>query len=98
MAAAKRRRGLQSGTHWRVLGTLLAAARERAGLTQADVAQRLGERPAWVARLEAGRRTDVVELMLVAQAIGVDAVMLVERWRRIPRHRGRHERKARRHQ
>jgi transcriptional regulator with XRE-family HTH domain len=50
------------------------------GLAQSDVAKRLGEHQSWVARLESGqRRLDVVELLIVAKAIGFDAAKLVRR-------------------
>lgn len=45
--------------------------RKRAGLTQADVAERLGEYQTFVSRLEGGgRRVDVVELLELAEVIG----------------------------
>lgn len=50
------------------------------GLAQSDVAERLGEHQSWVARLESGqRRLDVVELLIVAKAIGFDAAKMVRR-------------------
>lgn len=55
------------------LQSLLKAARERAGLTQVELATRLGRPQSFVAKYERGeRRLDVVEFMVVANAIGAD--------------------------
>jgi transcriptional regulator with XRE-family HTH domain len=52
----------------------LIDARKAAGLTQADLAARLRCHQSFVARVESGqRRIDVVELVVLAQALGVDA-------------------------
>jgi transcriptional regulator with XRE-family HTH domain len=52
---------------------LLIAKREAAGMTQADLAARLGEYQSFVARLESGqRRVDVVEFLELAEALGFD--------------------------
>ncbi|MDB2466419.1 helix-turn-helix domain-containing protein [Planktomarina temperata] len=53
----------------------LIAARKTAGLTQAELAGKLKCHQSFVARLESGqRRIDVVELVVLCRAIGVDAV------------------------
>ena len=52
---------------------LLIEKREAAGLTQSDLATRLGEYQSFVARLESGqRRVDVVEFLDLAEALGFD--------------------------
>jgi transcriptional regulator with XRE-family HTH domain len=55
------------------LRALLAEAREAKGLTQVELASRLGRPQSYVSKYEAGdRRLDVVEFMEVANAIGCD--------------------------
>lgn len=53
----------------------LRRAREAAGLTQADVAQRLDEPQSWVSRVESGEtRMHLIEFRFYCQAIGRDPV------------------------
>ena len=55
--------------------SLLVSARRDAGLRQVDLAERLGKPQSFVSKIERGeRRIDVVELIVVARAIGVDEV------------------------
>jgi transcriptional regulator with XRE-family HTH domain len=55
------------------LRELLIAARKKAGLTQAEVALRLGRPQSFVAKYEGGeRRLDVIEFVTVARIIGLD--------------------------
>ena len=52
---------------------MLIQKRKVAGLTQADVASRLGEYQSFVARVESGqRRVDVVEFLDLAELLGFD--------------------------
>jgi transcriptional regulator with XRE-family HTH domain len=54
---------------------LLVSARRDAGLRQVDLAERLGKPQSFVSKMERGeRRLDVVELIVVARAIGVDEI------------------------
>ena len=56
-----------------VLGALLAETRERLGVRQAVVAQRLGLPASWLSKIESGtRRIDPVELVRIAEAMGAD--------------------------
>lgn len=58
----------------KALISLLIAARERAGLTQTELAEKIGEYQSFVARLESGqRRVDVVEFLELAEVLGFDA-------------------------
>lgn len=51
----------------------LIAARKAAGLTQSDLAIRLKCHQSFVARIESGqRRIDVIEMIVLARAIGAD--------------------------
>lgn len=63
---------LRSPRH-EALRSLLVEKRDKAGLTQADLAKRLRQYQSFVARVESGqRRIDVVELLDIAEAIGFD--------------------------
>lgn len=66
------------GEH-KAVGRILAGARKRQGLTQVDLAQRLGKPQSFVSAFEAGqRRVDVLELLRIAQALGVAPRTLFE--------------------
>ena len=56
----------------------LIAARKTAGLTQEQLATRLKQHQSFVARVESGeRRIDVVELIVLARALGADSGYLL---------------------
>jgi len=60
------------------LCTLLAKERKDAGLTQKQVAKKLGTYPAYVSKYETGeRRLDVIEFLAVAQVIGFDPKAII---------------------
>jgi transcriptional regulator with XRE-family HTH domain len=53
----------------------LAAARQRANMTQVELARRLGKPQSVVSGYEAGkRRVDVVEFLLIVRTLGADPV------------------------
>lgn len=55
------------------LRAFLVERRKKAGLTQTDVAEKLGRHQSFIATVESGqRRIDVVELLDLAVAIGFD--------------------------
>ena len=57
---------------------LLIAARERAELTQAQVAARLSRPQSFVSKYETGeRRLDVVEFVAVCRALGIKANSII---------------------
>ena len=57
----------------------LISARARAGLSQAEVAQRMGTTQSVVARLESGRRPPSLRtVQRYAQAVGTRAVVRIE--------------------
>ncbi len=58
----------------KALIALLIERREALGMTQTQLADRLGEYQSLVARLESGqRRVDVVEFLELAEVLGFDA-------------------------
>ncbi len=60
------------------LRTLLVQARQKAGLTQADLAGRLRRPQSFVSKVEAGeRRLDFVEFLEVTQALGYQATDII---------------------
>jgi hypothetical protein len=60
------------------LRELLIAVRKTAGLTQAEVAERLGRPQSFVAKYEGGeRRLDVIEFIDVVRSMGADPAKLV---------------------
>jgi transcriptional regulator with XRE-family HTH domain len=64
---------LGSRRHTALIG-LLIERREALGMTQTQLADRLGEYQSFVARLESGqRRVDVVEFLTLAEVLGFDA-------------------------
>jgi transcriptional regulator with XRE-family HTH domain len=73
--------------HYQVVGAALEAARQRAGMTQVDLARRLGKPQSFVSAFEAGkRRVDVVEFLLIARTLGADPVeIFAEIVRSLPR-------------
>jgi transcriptional regulator with XRE-family HTH domain len=55
------------------LTTMLLATRKSAGLTQQDVADRLGKPQSYVAKIEGNeRRIDLVEFVALANALGIE--------------------------
>ncbi len=75
---------------WRQMGTprhealrrLLIERRQRAGLTQEELAARLGRQQNFVSRIERGiHRVTAVELIELAEAMGFDALAALRRVR-----------------
>ncbi len=68
---------LRSPRHVRLID-LLVEQRKRAGLSQADLAERLDRYQSVVSSMESGgRRVDVVELLDIAEVIGLDVHALI---------------------
>jgi transcriptional regulator with XRE-family HTH domain len=62
----------------RLLRNLMIKARDKAGLTQQQLARRLGKHQSFVAKYEGGeRRLDVVEFLFIARALGTDALRML---------------------
>jgi transcriptional regulator with XRE-family HTH domain len=61
--------------HYPVVGAALAAARQRATMTQVELAARLGKPQSFISALEAGkRRVDLIEFLAIAKTLGADPV------------------------
>lgn len=61
------------------LRAILIEARNRAGLTQVDLAERLRRPQSFVSKYERGeRRLDVVEFLELADALGIKPAKLIE--------------------
>lgn len=59
---------------------VLIGTRKQKGLTQRELAARLGRPHTWVGKIETGeRRLDVGEFVEVAKALGVDPAVLFRR-------------------
>jgi len=70
-------KSLRSPQHQRLI-QLLTAARSKAGLTQQELADRLGRPQSFVAKYETGeRRLDVVEFISISRALGLDPARAV---------------------
>ena len=66
-------KSLRSPAHVRLL-ELLLAAREKAGLTQQQLADRLRKPQSFISKYEGGeRRIDVIEFIAIAEALQMDA-------------------------
>jgi len=73
------RKSAHSPEH-RLLIQLLVDARQAAGLTQQECADRLDVQQSFVARYESGqRRIDVLELLQIAKVLSIDAISIVRR-------------------
>lgn len=82
MAGRKSTKSLRSQAH-RAFCELLIEARLKAGMTQIDVAKRLGKPQSYVSKYEGGeRRLDVVEFMAAARALGVDPAAFIRALKR----------------
>lgn len=70
----------------KALRDFLVEKRKAAGLTQVQLARRLGVYQSWIVRLESGeRRVDVIEVLALADAIGFDPHELLDRLRIVKR-------------
>ena len=76
-------------TEYAELLRLLRETRERAKVTQTELADRLGRSQSFVTKFERGdRRLDAIQLRTICQALGADLVSFVtELERRLSKHR-----------
>ena len=74
-------RGKQHAAAYRVLVGMLRDLRRDAGLTQAELAERLGKPQSYVSKVERGERIiDLVEIRWWCQAVDHDVTKLVREW------------------
>jgi len=65
---------------WDTLRSILKELRREAGLTQMEVARRLGRPQSLVAKIEAGdRKLDICQLIDYVQLLGADPVKVMRR-------------------
>jgi len=70
---------LRSSRHRRVMAVLVEV-RQRAGVTQRELARRLGRAHSYVGRIEGGdRRLDLPEFMQWCEVLGADPVEVLRR-------------------
>lgn len=80
---------------YRLFLALLRAAREGAGVSQVELARRLGNTQTFVSKCERGeRRLDVVELVEFAEALGISPTHLLEEFLDLRRGSGTKARKT----
>lgn len=75
-------KGLRSRAH-RALVTVLVASRNEKGLTQRELAERLGRPRSYISKIESGERIPrITEFCEIAQALKLDPELLFQRfWR-----------------
>ncbi len=74
-------RDAKSTGHHKELQEILHQVRKDAGLTQAELAERLGQPQSFVSKYENGeRRLDLVQLHEICEAVGVPLVEFVKRF------------------
>ena len=75
------RKSIRSKRH-QLLAQAIGEQRVQAGLTQFEVARRLGRHQPFMANIESGdRRIDIVELLDIADIIDLDVTALIKRLR-----------------
>lgn len=61
------------------LVSMLRRHRVASGLSQGDLARRLGKQQSWVSKIESGeRRLDLVEFLRLCEAAGIDAASFLD--------------------
>lgn len=79
MLATIMTRSVYSSRYKRLRDTLIAE-RERHGITQAELAARLGRPQSFISKVESGeRRVDVIELLELLDALGTDHTTFLKR-------------------
>jgi transcriptional regulator with XRE-family HTH domain len=69
-------------SEYQVLVELIAAERRKANMTQRELATKLGQQQSWYAKSESGeRRLDILEVLAILDALGVDPGTFIRRLR-----------------
>lgn len=67
--------------HYQIFRSLLVSAREKSGLTQVQIAERLWKPQSYISKYERGeRRLDFPEFIELADVLGIDVVDFVSRY------------------
>jgi ribosome-binding protein aMBF1 (putative translation factor) len=68
---------IRSDLYWRII-ELMIQARKDAGITQAELGQRIGQRQTFISKVELGeRRIDVAEFVELCAALEIDYAVLL---------------------
>jgi len=71
-------RDLLRTRRYEVLRSILKQARDKLGLTQADVASRIGRPQTYISDIETGvRRIDIIEFLRLAEVLEIDPAKVV---------------------
>jgi len=66
---------------YQVFRSLLVSAREQSGLTQVQIAERLGKPQSFISKYERGeRRLDFPEFIELANILGIDVIDFLDRY------------------
>jgi transcriptional regulator with XRE-family HTH domain len=72
-------RGIHDARYKQLIDAL-AAIRRREGISQTDLAERLGKRQQFVSKYESGeRRLDAIEVIDIGRALGIDVPALLKK-------------------
>ncbi len=83
-------RTIQRRDRKKFLLQLLRQVRQKAGLRQIDLAQRLGKPQSFVSKYESGeRRLDLLEIEELCQAVGISLMTFAKRFERSSRGMGK---------
>jgi len=68
--------------HYQIFRSLLVSARQESGLTQVQIAERLGKPQSFISKYERGeRRLDLTEFIELADVLGIDVVDFMNRYK-----------------
>jgi transcriptional regulator with XRE-family HTH domain len=77
------RQSARSNEDQQIVADLLTQVRKQLGVTQTDLAERLGKPQSWIAKGERiERRVDLLEVMAICEALRYDPCELVKRLRK----------------